>query len=163
MKARANGDILELCKAKGLRLTGPRRVIAKVLTEATDHPDAIALHRRAMEIDPGIAIATVYRTVSLLQEKGILERHTFSDGRARYEPADREHHDHFIDIETGKIVEFKSDAIEKLQEELARQHGYRIISHRLEIYVEPIANTSNDKTSNVTTSKIPTASHSAEK
>lgn len=131
-------DIAALCKENGLRLTGPRKVIMQVLSASSDHPDAVELHRRVSEIDPGIAIATVYRTVNLLQEKGVLEKHTFGDGRARFESADHEHHDHLIDVETGDVIEFRSDEIERLQEEIARQHGFTIVSHRLEIYVKPI-------------------------
>lgn len=107
----------------------------EVLSDAMDHPDAVELHRRVTAIEPGIAIATVYRTLSLLQDKGILERHTFADGRARYEAADQEHHDHFIDVETGNVIEFRSEEIERLQEEIARKHGFEIVSHKLEIYV----------------------------
>lgn len=131
-------DIAALCKENGLRLTGPRKIIMQVLSDASDHPDAVELHRRVSEIDPGIAIATVYRTVNLLQEKGVLEKHTFGDGRARFESADHEHHDHLIDVETGDVIEFRSDEIERLQEEIARQHGFTIVSHKLQIYVKPI-------------------------
>lgn len=131
-------DIAALCKENGLRLTGPRKIIMQVLSASSDHPDAVELHRRVSEIDPGIAIATVYRTVNLLQEKGVLEKHTFGDGRARFESADQEHHDHLINVETGDVIEFRSDEIERLQEEIARQHGFTIVSHRLEIYVKPI-------------------------
>lgn len=131
-------DIATLCREHGLRLTGPRKVIMQVLSESADHPDAVELHKRATAIDPGIAIATIYRTLSLLEEKGILERHTFADGRARFESADREHHDHLIDVETGNVVEFRSEEIEKLQKEVARRHGFEIVSHKLEIYVRPL-------------------------
>ncbi|OJF93489.1 Fur family transcriptional regulator [Pararhizobium antarcticum] len=131
-------QITRLCKEKGLRMTGQRQVIMKVLSGATDHPDAVELHRRVSEVDTRISIATVYRTVKLLQDKGILERHTFGDGRARYEPAAQEHHDHLINIETGEVTEFRSDEIERLQEEIARRHGFTIVSHRLEIYVKPL-------------------------
>jgi len=131
-------NVEELCRSNNLRLTRPRRVILQALAESKDHPDAVELHRRVIGIDPGIAIATVYRTVSLLEEKGILERHTFSDGRARYETTVETHHDHLIDIETGDVIEFRSDEIEQLQEQSARRYGYKIISHRLEIYVTPI-------------------------
>jgi Fur family ferric uptake transcriptional regulator len=133
--------IAALCRKLGLRITGPRRVIMRVLSESSDHPDAVELHRRVVAIEPTISLATVYRTVSLLREKGILERHTFGDGRARYETVPREHHDHLINIETGDVVEFQSAEIERLQEEIARQHGFTIISHRLEIYVKPIQKT----------------------
>ena len=128
-------NIAKLCKEHGLRLTGPRKVILQIIGSMTDHPDVEELHRRATAIDPSIAIATVYRTVSLLKEKGILERHIFADGRSRYETAAGEHHDHLIDVETGDVVEFHSEEIERLQEEIARKHGYRIVSHKLEIYV----------------------------
>jgi len=131
-------QIANLCKEKGLRMTGQRQVIMKVLSSATDHPDAVELHRRVSTVDPRISIATVYRTVKLLQDKGILERHTFGDGRARYEPAAQEHHDHLINIDTGEVTEFRSDEIERLQEEIARKHGFSIVSHKLEIYVKPL-------------------------
>lgn len=137
---RFSHDITTLCKEHGLRLTSPRRVIMQVLSESDDHPDAVELHRRATRIDPSIAIATVYRTLNLLQEKGILEKHTFGDGRARFESAEREHHDHLINVETGDVVEFRSDEIERLQEEIARKHGFEIVSHKLEIYVRPKKN-----------------------
>lgn len=139
--------IAALCRKLGLRITGPRRVIMRVLSESSDHPDVVELHRRVVAIEPTIALATVYRTVSLLREKGILERHTFGDGRARYETVPREHHDHLINIETGDVVEFQSAEIERLQEEIARQHGFTIISHRLEIYVKPIQKTRRSRQS----------------
>lgn len=133
-----SNDLVSLCKEQNLRLTRPRKIILDVLAESTDHPDVIELHRRVTAIDPGIAIATVYRTVNLLQDKGILERHTFADGRARYETADQEHHDHLIDVESGNVIEFRSEIIERAQEEIARQHGFEIVNHRLEIYVRPL-------------------------
>lgn len=126
--------IEKLCQQKGLRMTGPRRVIARVLSEATDHPDVEELHRRANAIDEGISIATVYRTVKLFEEAGILERHDFGDGRARYEPVPEEHHDHLIDLNTGEVIEFTSEAIERLQEQIARKLGYKLVDHRLELY-----------------------------
>ncbi|KAI96123.1 Fur family transcriptional regulator [Rhodomicrobium udaipurense JA643] len=131
-------DIISLCKEHGLRLTGPRRIIMQVLAESRDHPDAVELFRRVTKIDPSIAIATVYRTLHLLEEKGVLEKHTFADGPARFESADHQHHDHFINVENGDIVEFRSDEIERLQEEIARAHGFAIVSHRLDIYVRPL-------------------------
>lgn len=131
-------DIAELCKEHGLRLTRPRKVILQVLNGSVDHPDAAELHRRVTQVDPGIAIATVYRTLSLLEEKGLLERHVFSDGRARFESADQDHHDHLINVETGAVIEFRSDEIEQLQEEVARKRGFEIVSHKLEIYVRPL-------------------------
>jgi len=131
-------DIATLCKDHGLRLTSPRKVIMQVLSESEDHPDAIELHRRVTKADPGISIATIYRTLNLLQEKGILEKHTFGDGPARFESAEHEHHDHFIDTETGDVTEFRSDEIERLQQEIALKHGFEIVSHKLEIYVRPL-------------------------
>ncbi|WP_075291517.1 Fur family transcriptional regulator [Pararhizobium arenae] len=134
----SNHDLAELCRKHGLRMTGPRRIILDVLSEATDHPDAVELHRRVTAINPGIAIATVYRTLSLLRDKGILQKHVFSDGRARFESAEQEHHDHLINVDTGDVIEFRSDEIERLQEEIARTYGFEIVSHRLEIYVRPL-------------------------
>lgn len=131
-------DLSSLCQEQGLRLTRPRKIILEVLAVSDDHPDVIELHRRATDIDSGISLATVYRTVRLLEDKGILERHTFADGRSRYEPAEQEHHDHFIDVDSGHVIEFRSDEIERLQEEIARAHGFEIVSHRLEIYVRPL-------------------------
>jgi Fur family ferric uptake transcriptional regulator len=136
MSALSQGDLADLCREQGLRQTGPRRIIMQVLSRVTDHPDVVELHRRVTAIDPTIAIATVYRTVNLLKEKGILERHTFADGRSRYETTGGEHHDHLIDIETGDVIEFTSPEIERLQEEIARRHGFRIVSHKLEIYAK---------------------------
>jgi len=136
--------ILKKCEAKGLRMTGQRRVIAGVLETAhRDHPDVEALYAKVTEIDPRISIATVYRTVKLLEESGILIRNEFADGRARYETADREHHDHLIDLSTGKVIEFCEPEIEALQEKLVKKLGYKIRFHRLEIYADPI---NTDKT-----------------
>ena len=126
--------IENLCLAKGLKMTDQRRVIARVLSESDDHPDVEQLHRRATRIDPRISIATVYRTVKLFEEAQILDRHDFGDGRARYEEATEEHHDHLIDVNTGEVIEFVNQAIEKLQEEVAREFGYRLVGHRLELY-----------------------------
>ncbi len=126
--------IEKLCVEKGLRMTGQRRVIARVLSESQDHPDAEELHRRASSIDPHISIATVYRTVRLLEESGILERHDFRDGRSRYEEMPDEHHDHLIDLQTGKVIEFHNDQIEELQRLVAEKLGYKLIDHRLELY-----------------------------
>lgn len=126
--------IEKLCVEKGLRMTGQRRVIARVLSESNDHPDAEELHRRASAIDPHISIATVYRTVRLLEESGILERHDFRDGRSRYEEVPDEHHDHLIDVQTGKVIEFHNDQIEELQRLVAEKLGYKLIDHRLELY-----------------------------
>ncbi len=127
--------ILEKCESRGLRMTGQRRVIATVLETAhRDHPDVEALHARATEIDPGISIATVYRTVKLFEEAGILLRNEFADGRARYEKADRDHHDHLIDMTTGEVIEFCDPEIERLQERIAEKLGYELRDHRLELY-----------------------------
>ncbi|UVO54766.1 Fur family transcriptional regulator [Sphingomonas sp. SUN039] len=127
-------DIEALCAEKGLRITEQRRVIARVLSEADDHPDVEALHARSSAIDPGISIATVYRTVRLFEEAGILERHEFGDGRARYEAAAEAHHDHLIDVETGKVIEFVDPEIEALQKQIAEKLGFRLVDHRMELY-----------------------------
>lgn len=130
--------ILKLCAKKGLRLTGQRRVIATVLEEADDHPDAEELYQRCQKSDPNISLATIYRTLKLFEDSGILVKHDFGDGRARYETADRAHHDHLIDLTTGDVIEFVEPAIEALQEKIAARLGYRITGHRLELYGEPI-------------------------
>ena len=127
-------DLEQLCADKGLRITEQRRVIARVLSESDDHPDDELLHERANKIDSGISIATVYRTVRLFEEAGILDRHDFGDGRARYEAAPEAHHDHLIDVETGKVVEFVDPEIEALQKQIAAKLGYRLVDHRLELY-----------------------------
>tara|TARA_Y100000588_G_scaffold348429_1_gene397977 strand:- start:69 stop:509 length:441 start_codon:yes stop_codon:yes gene_type:complete len=127
-------QIIKLCHEKGLKITGQRRVIARVLGESDDHPDVEMVHKRATEIDPKISIATVYRTVRLFEEHGILDRHDFGDGRARYEEVSESHHDHLIDIESGKVIEFQNAEIEALQREVAAQLGYRLVDHRLELY-----------------------------
>src|SRR5499425_17586 len=123
-------DIEALCAEKGLRITEQRKVIARVLGESEDHPDVEALHARAAAIDPGISIATVYRTVRLFEEANILERHDFGDGRARYEEVPQAHHDHLIDVESGKVIEFKNEEIEALQRQIAESLGYRLVDHR---------------------------------
>jgi Fur family ferric uptake transcriptional regulator len=130
----ADTTILERCEAKGLRLTDQRRVIATVLQAATDHPDVEELHARAAAVDPRISIATVYRTVKLFEEAGLLDRLDFGDGRARYETADRDHHDHLIDLATGEVIEFVDPEIEALQDRIAQRLGYRLKGHRLELY-----------------------------
>lgn len=119
-------------------MTGQRRVIARVLEKAEDHPDVEDLYNRASEIDTNISIATVYRTVKLLEETGIIERHEFRDGRARYEIVPEDHHDHLIDLKSGDVIEFASEEIEALQEKIAREHGYRLVDHRLELYGLPL-------------------------
>jgi Fur family ferric uptake transcriptional regulator len=126
--------IEKLCTEKGLKMTAQRRVIARVLSEATDHPDVEELYRRASEIDKAISIATVYRTVRLFEEANILERHDFRDGRSRYEEATEIHHDHLIDIDTGDVIEFQNEEIERLQREVAKKLGYELVDHRLELY-----------------------------
>ncbi|EDL48141.1 Fur family transcriptional regulator [Erythrobacter sp. SD-21] len=127
-------DLEQLCADKGLRITEQRRVIAKVLSESDDHPDVEMVHERANKIDPGISIATVYRTVRLFEEAGILDRHDFGDGRARYEAAPEAHHDHLIDVESGKVVEFVDPELEALQKQIAEKLGYRLVDHRMELY-----------------------------
>ena len=130
--------IEKACVDKGLRMTDQRRVIARVLSDAADHPDAEELYRRASAIDPHISIATVYRTVKLFEDAGIIERHDFREGRARYEQMRDSHHDHLINLRDGKVIEFTSEEIEKLQAEVARKLGYRLVDHRLELYCVPL-------------------------
>ena len=126
-------DIIARCKAQGLRMTDRRRVVARVIGDADDHPDVEELYARAAKIDPNISLATVYRTVKLFEESGILEKHEFGDGRARYEDAERDHHDHLIDVNSGEVIEFVDPEIEALQEKIAARLGYRLIGHRLEL------------------------------
>lgn len=130
--------ILERCEARGLRMTEQRRTIASVLESSDDHPDVDELYARASAVDPGISIATVYRTVKLFEEAGILEKLEFGDGRARYEDAEREHHDHLIDVTTGDVVEFVDPEIEALQEKIARRLGYKLQGHRMELFGVPL-------------------------
>ncbi|MWD29511.1 transcriptional repressor [Aquicoccus sp. SCR17] len=130
--------IIARCENKGLRMTAPRRVIARVLQESEDHPDVEELHSRASAIDSNISLATVYRTVKLLEETGILEKVDFGDGRARYEDAERDHHDHLIDLNTGEVIEFCDPEIEVLQERIAARLGYRLTGHKLELYGVPV-------------------------
>jgi Fur family ferric uptake transcriptional regulator len=127
-------DIEALCASKGLRITEQRRVIARILSEADDHPDVETLHTRSSAVDPGISIATVYRTVRLFEEAGILDRHDFGDGRARYEAAPEAHHDHLIDVESGKVIEFVDPELEALQKQIAEKLGFRLVDHRMELY-----------------------------
>lgn len=131
-------SIIQRCEARGLRMTGQRRVIARVLEDSPDHPDAEVLYARACAVDPNISLATVYRTVKLFDEAGILEKLEFGDGRARYEDAERSHHDHLIDIETGKVIEFVDPEIEALQERIAAKLGYQLTGHRLELFGVPL-------------------------
>lgn len=127
-------DIEALCAEKGLRITDQRRTIARVLSDATDHPDVEELYRRSAAIDARISIATVYRTIRLFEDAGILERHDFRDGRARYETAAADHHDHLIDIESGQVIEFHDPEIEALQARIAARLGYKLVDHRMELY-----------------------------
>ena len=130
--------IEKLCVEKGMRMTEQRRVIARVVSGSHDHPDVEELHRRAVAVDPHISIATVYRTVRLFEEAGILERHDFRDGRSRYEEVPETHHDHLIDMKSGKVIEFVEPEIERLQHEIARKLGYKLVDHRLELYGVPM-------------------------
>ena len=127
-------NIEEKCKTKGVRLTDQRRIIAEVMSIATDHPDVDELHKRINKIDKKISIATVYRTVKLFEESGIVEKHDFKGGKARYEQAPDEHHDHLIDINSGDIIEFVDEDIEILQQKVAKKLGYRLVDHKLELY-----------------------------
>src|SRR5687767_10924549 len=127
-------DIEQLCADKGLRITEQRKIIAKVLGDSEDHPDVETLHARAAAVDPNISIATVYRTVRLFEEAGILERHDFGEGRARYEAADATHHDHLIDAETGNVIEFVDEELDALQRRIAEKRGFRLVDHRMELY-----------------------------
>jgi Fur family transcriptional regulator, ferric uptake regulator len=130
---------LELrCVEQGLRMTDQRRVIARVLSDSVDHPDVETVYDRASKVDSRIGLATVYRTLRLFEEANILERHDFGDGRARYEEMPNEHHDHLIDVQSGQVIEFQNDEIEALQRRIAEQHGFRLVDHRLELYVVPL-------------------------
>jgi Fur family transcriptional regulator, ferric uptake regulator len=136
---RRTGTAIErACRAHGLRMTGQRRVIARILGEAEDHPDVVELHRRAAAVDDRISLSTVYRTVKLFETEGIIERLELRDGRARYERAPQQHHDHLINLETGDVVEFRSEEIEALQTEIAKRLGFRLVYHRLELYAVPL-------------------------
>jgi Fur family ferric uptake transcriptional regulator len=128
----------QLCIDKGLKMTEQRRTIARVLSDAADHPDVEAVYRRAAEIDPRISIATVYRTVRLFEEASILARHDFGDGRARYEEATSDHHDHLIDVQSGRVIEFRNEEIERLQRQVAERLGYKLVGHRLELFAVPV-------------------------
>lgn len=138
-------DIEALCAERGLRITEQRRIIARVLSESTDHPDVEKLHGRATAIDPGISIATVYRTVRLFEEAGILDRHDFGDGRARYEASPEAHHDHMIDVETGAVIEFVDPEIEALQRQIAEKMGFRLVDHRMELFGVRIERDESDR------------------
>ena len=137
-------NIIQRCSQSGLRMTEQRRVVAQVLETSHDHPDVEELYARALELDPRISIATVYRTVKLFEEAGILDKLEFGDGRARYEDAERDHHDHLIDMQTGQVIEFVDPEIELLQEKIAKRLGYHLKDHRLELYGVPIQRKKND-------------------
>ena len=126
------------CAARGMRMTEQRRVIARVLAGSEDHPDVEELHKRCVEIDPRISISTVYRTVNLFEEAGLVTKHDFKDGRARFEQIPDEHHDHLIDIRSGRVIEFRNEEIEALQEFIAKKLGYKLVDHRLELYATPL-------------------------
>lgn len=130
--------IEQQCIEKGMRMTDQRRVVARVLSQATDHPDVEELYRRAAAVDPNISLATVYRTVRLFEEAGVVERHDFGDGRSRYEQAGDDHHDHLINIKTGQVIEFFDQEIETLKEALATKLGFKLVGHKLELYGVPI-------------------------
>ena len=130
--------IEQLCVDKGLKMTEQRRVIARVLSDSDDHPDVEQVYRRATEVDPRISIATVYRTVRLFEEASILARHDFGDGRARYEEAPETHHDHLIDVQSGRVIEFTNEEIERLQKRIAEELGFRLVDHRLELFGVPV-------------------------
>lgn len=127
-------NLEDICVKNGMRMTGQRRVIAQVLSQADDHPDAEELYLRAAKIDANISLATVYRTVRLFEDAGVINRHDFGDGRARFEEASVSHHDHLIDVKTGDVIEFVDDEIERLQKRIAKKLGYRLVDHRLELY-----------------------------
>ena len=136
--ADAEKSLEELCVERGMRMTEQRRIIARVLEASADHPDVEELYRRSSAVDARISIYTVYRTVKLFEDAGIIERHDFRDGRSRYETVPDEHHDHLIDLKTGQVIEFHSPEIEALQERIAREHGFRLVDHRLELYGVPL-------------------------
>jgi len=138
VSASTSTDIESRCAATGMRMTEQRRVIARVLADSNDHPDVEELYRRCVTIDDKISISTVYRTVKLFEDAGIIERHDFREGRARYEQVPDNHHDHLINLRDGKVIEFTSEQIETLQTEIARKLGYRLVDHRLELYCVPL-------------------------
>jgi len=135
----------EQCAEKGMRMTDQRRTIAQVMEAAEDHPDVEELYRRASAIDPRISLSTVYRTLNLFEEAGLVNRHDFRDGRARFEPIPDEHHDHLIDIRSGKVIEFRNEEIEAIQEVIAKRLGYKLVDHRLELYAVPLAPQKGEK------------------
>ena len=131
---RGSRDFAQLLRDAGLRITRPRKTILKTIADQGDHPDALEIYRRAKETDASVSLSTVYRTMKILQDKGAIRRHAFEGGPSRFEPADRAHHDHIVDVDTGQVIEFRSEEIERLQEEIASKLGYEIVSHRLELY-----------------------------
>ncbi|MCB1443340.1 MAG: transcriptional repressor [Methyloceanibacter sp.] len=137
-QTRRESRLERLCAERGIRMTGQRRSIARILSEADGHPDVEEVYRRVAECDPRISLSTVYRTIRLLEDEGIVERHDFGDGRARYEPVGRDHHDHLINVQTGEVIEFTNEEIERLQERVARELGFQLIGHRLELFGSPI-------------------------
>lgn len=139
IEAETTNSIEARCVEHGLRMTGQRRVIARVLATANDHPDVEELHRRAHAVDSKISLSTVYRTIKLFASKGIIERHDFGHGRGRYEETSRDHHDHLVDIESGRVIEFSNQAIEALQERIAHELGFELVGHKLELYGVPLA------------------------
>jgi Fur family ferric uptake transcriptional regulator len=140
-----NSNLEQACVAKGMRMTEQRRTIARVLEAATNHPDVEELYRRAAAVDPKISIATVYRTVKLFEDAGVITRHDFGAGRSRYETVPEEHHDHLIDVRTGEVIEFRDEEIERLQKAMAERLGYRLVDHRLELYGVPLTRGKNGK------------------
>lgn len=138
-KADIEHSLEERCAARGMRMTDQRRTIAQVIQKADDHPDVEELYRRASAIDERISLSTVYRTLNLFEEAGLVTKHDFKDGRARFEPIPDEHHDHLIDVRSGKVIEFRNEEIEAIQEVIARRLGYKLVDHRLELYGVPLA------------------------
>jgi Fur family ferric uptake transcriptional regulator len=142
-KAGERANIEALCAAKGMRMTDQRRTIARVLAQSDDHPDVEELYRRCSKVDDRISMSTVYRTVRLFEDAGIIERHDFREGRSRYETSSESHHDHLINLRTGEVIEFQSEEIERLQREVARRLGYKLMDHRLELYAVPLEDKSD--------------------
>mgnify|MGYP000978999502 FL=1 len=138
VKQRKVPSLQDLCIERGMKMTEQRRVIAEVLSESGDHPDVEQVYARSVKIDPRISIATVYRTVRLFEEAGLLDRLDFGDGRARYEQASDDHHDHLIDVKSGEIIEFHDEEVESLQLQVARRLGYKLVGHRMELFGVPL-------------------------
>ncbi len=137
----------EQCAARGMRMTEQRRVIAQVIESSIDHPDVEELYRRSSQIDPRISLSTVYRTLNLFEEAGLITKHDFKDGRSRFELIPDEHHDHLIDVRSGRVIEFRNEEIEAIQEVIARKLGYRLVDHRLELYAVPLSPPKDNKSS----------------